>query len=308
VDEGLKNLAYLRRLPADDVAVRAEFVEIEASIEEERVATQDLGWREAFFGKGNWPRFLIAFVFFVLQQWSGQNTVGYYAPQIFSSIGYHGTSAQLLASGVYGILKVVSTTIYVFIGIESIGRVWSLRISALGMGTLFYIIGAIRKTHPPDATATSAPPASQAMAGLLYIYVCFYSMGWGPVPWVYCADIFPTRTRAYGLGFASATQWLFNFIVSWNSLSIFNAIGWKTFMLFGTINLGGMFVFTFFLPETRGKSLEEMDIIFGSVTQEQRDADIARAEAAHNAGRDAAFLAGRSSPDKQSDEKLAERA
>lgn len=55
----------------------------------------------------------------------------------------------------------------------------SLFISAMGMGTLFFILGAILKTHPPPAAAATPPPASQAMAAMLYIYVCFYSMGWG---------------------------------------------------------------------------------------------------------------------------------
>jgi len=199
-------------------------------------------------------------------------------------------------------------TIFVFIGIESIGRVWALRISAFGMGLLFYIVGAIWATHPTSSTYSGViPKSSQAMAAMIYLYCVMYSMGWGPVPWVYCADIFPTRTRAYGLGFASATQWLFNFIVSWNSLSIETNLGWKTFIMFATVNIGGMFVFTFFIPETKGRSLEEMDVIFGSVSKEQRDADIARAEVAHAAGRDNAFLAGEVSADKHSDEKLSER-
>ena len=103
------------------------------------------------------------------------------------------------------------------------------------MGILFYIIGAILKTHPPSANPnladSSPPPASQAMAAMLYIYVCFYSMGWGnetsfnidqvwyyqliilsigPLPWVYVSDIFPTQTRHYGLSLASASQWLWS--------------------------------------------------------------------------------------------------
>lgn len=60
--------------------------EIEAAINEEREARQGLGIKEAFFGKGNLIRFIIAFVIFLLQQWSGQNSVGYYAPQIFTSV------------------------------------------------------------------------------------------------------------------------------------------------------------------------------------------------------------------------------
>ena len=48
------------------------------------------------------------------------------------------------------------------------------------------------------------------MAAMLYIYVCFYSLGWGPLPWVYVSDIFPTRTRHYGLSVASSSQWLWS--------------------------------------------------------------------------------------------------
>ena len=60
--------------------------QIEAAIAEERDARKGLGLREAFLGKGNLIRFVIAIVIFILQQWSGQNSVGYYAPQIFQSV------------------------------------------------------------------------------------------------------------------------------------------------------------------------------------------------------------------------------
>lgn len=211
--EALQNLAYLRKEHPDSESVRHEMAEIEAQIEEEQEARKGLGLKEAFLGKGNFIRFVIAFVIFFLQQWAGQNSVGYYAPQIFTSIGYKGASNSLLASGIYGIVKTVATTLFVFFMVESAGRKISLLISAFGMGTLFFIIGAILKTHPPPTTladGATPPPASKAMAAMLYIYVCFYSMGWGPLPWVYVSDIFPTRTRHYGLAVASASQWLWS--------------------------------------------------------------------------------------------------
>ena len=86
LEEALKNLAYLRKESCDSPHIRYEMAEIEAAINEEREARQGLGIREAFFGKGNFIRFVIAFVIFLLQQWSGQNSVGYYAPQIFTSV------------------------------------------------------------------------------------------------------------------------------------------------------------------------------------------------------------------------------
>jgi len=130
-------------------------------------------------------------------------------------IGYVGTKNSLLASGVYGVMKVLATAVFVFGFVESLGRKISFFISAMGMGGLFFIIGAILKTHPPPRLIKGQPlppppPASKAMAAMLYIYVCFYSMGWGPLPWVYVADIFPTRTRHYGLALASSSQWMWS--------------------------------------------------------------------------------------------------
>lgn len=84
--EALVNLAYLRKRSETSDEVTHEMAEIEAAIEEERIAREGLGWREAFTGKGNSIRFVIAFVIFLLQQWGGQNSVGYYAPQIFASV------------------------------------------------------------------------------------------------------------------------------------------------------------------------------------------------------------------------------
>ncbi|KAF9552160.1 general substrate transporter [Agrocybe pediades] len=282
-EEAIANLAYLRRDSPGSPAILHEMAEIEAAIAEERAARQGLGLKEAFFGKGNFIRFVIAFTIFFLQQWAGQNSVNYYAPQIFASIGYTGTRNSLLASGVYGVVKLVATFLFVFFGVEWLGRKISLFISAMGMGTLFFIIGAILKTHPPPATSSTdviitPPPSSQAMAAMLYIYVCFYSMGWGPLPWVYVSDIFPTRTRHYGLALASSSQWLWNFVVSKVTPDIQSALGYKMFLMFAAINIGGMGVFSLLIPETKGRSLEEMDVIFGSVTKEERQAAIDRRE------------------------------
>ncbi|KAI0363814.1 general substrate transporter [Pilatotrama ljubarskyi] len=281
IDSAINNLAYMRRLSPDDERIRSEMAEIEAAIEEEREARKGLGLREAFFGKGNFIRFVIAVVIFLLQQWGGQNSVNYYAPQIFQSIGYTGTSNSLLASGIYGIVKVVATALFVFFLVDSLGRKLSLFISSMGMGILFFIIGALLKTHPPPTVPTAQPPpASKAMAAMLYLYVCFYSMGWGPLPWVYVSDIFPTRTRHYGLATASASQWLFNFVLSKVTPDMVTDLGYKIFLMFATINIGGMATFALLIPETKGRSLEEMDVIFGSVSADQRRADIARQERA----------------------------
>ena len=169
-------------------------------------------------------------------------------------------------------VKVVATAIFVFLMVDSLGRKVSLFISSVGMGTLFFIIGALLKTHPPPKNAVTPPPASKAMAAMLYIYVCFYSMGWGPLPWVYVSDIFPTRTRHYGLATASASQLLFSeclvrfvlfgffhrcfganyfapvdFVLSKVTPTLVTDLGYKIFLMFGAINIGGMATFALYV-------------------------------------------------------------
>ena len=95
LDEAVANLSYLRHLPPTAYQVREEMAEIEAAIAEEREARKGLGAKEAFLGKGQLIRFVIAIAIFVLQQWSGQNSIIYYAPQIFASV------SVLLLTGVW---------------------------------------------------------------------------------------------------------------------------------------------------------------------------------------------------------------
>ena len=112
------------------------------------------------------------------------------------------------------------------------------------------------------------------MAVMIYLYVIGYSASWGPVPWVYCSEIFGTRLRGYGVGLASATQWLFNFVITKITPAAINNIGWRTFIMFACFCFG-MALFSFlFITETKGLSLEDMDILFGAVAAEQRRRDI----------------------------------
>ncbi|KAJ3864834.1 hypothetical protein EV359DRAFT_63665 [Lentinula novae-zelandiae] len=236
-EEALTNLAYLRRKPTDDIELLHELAGIEASIEEEREARKGLGWIEAFF---QWCG-VVKIPPGILHTLSGgpllidAGNFRYYAPQIFTSIGYTGYKNSLLASGVYGVVKLVATSIFIFIffGVETLSRKLPFFMSAMGMGTRFSIVGAIIKTHPPPATSSTSvvaaiSPASQGMAAMLYIYVCFYSMGWDG--------------------------------------------------MFATVNIDAMGTFSLIIPDTKGRSLEEMDIIFGSVSAEKQSANVAKFE------------------------------
>ncbi|WWD07220.1 hypothetical protein V865_005317 [Kwoniella europaea PYCC6329] len=281
----LKNLAWIRKTSIDDEETRAEFEEIVASVAEEEAVTGGRTWKEAFI-PGNRIRFFIAFAIFTFQQWSGQNSINYYAPDIFKSIGIKGASTSLLASGIYGIVKIVATAIFIFFGIERFGRRWSLTIG-LGLMSLFlWIIGATFNTHPPDANAANPSGASIGMAACIYLFVIPYCFSVGPVPWVYCAEIFNNRSRSYGLMTASAIQWLWNLIVSRFTPNIVLSLKHGgVFFFFASINIFAT-IAAFFLPETKGLALEDMDVLFGLIDADQRRADLARAEAAGSIEKD----------------------
>jgi len=143
------------------------------------------------------------------------------------------------------------------------------------MATMMFIIGAVLNTHPPTNVNTVSP-ASIAMVVMIYLYVIGYSASWGPIPWVYLSETFPTRIRAYGVGVGAATQWLFNFVITEVTPNAVNHIGWRTFLMFGIFCCGmGVWGF-FFIKETKGRSLEDMDILFGTVDAGKRAEDVER--------------------------------
>ncbi|KAJ5902203.1 hypothetical protein N7495_002731 [Penicillium taxi] len=272
-DDALKSLAYIRNESEDSEEVQRELAEIYAATEEEIALVEGVTWKECFT-KSNRYRFFLAIVIMISQQLSGTNAIGYYAPQIFESIGVSSTNSSLFATGIYGTVKVVATAIFLIIGIDRWGRKKSLIGGSMWMASMMFILGAVLATHPPDADSTTVSQASTAMVAMIYLYVIGYSASWGPTPWVYLGEIFPTRLRSYGVGLGAATQWLFNFIITEVTPRAVNQIGWRTFLMFGIFCTAmGVFVIVF-VKETKGRSLEDMDLIFGAVDEELRQADV----------------------------------
>lgn len=262
-EEALKALAYMRSKPMDDPDVQAEFSEIKTAVEHEVEETQGLTWREAL-QSGNRLRFVNCFIMMFWQQFSGTNSIGYYAPQLFQTVGVTGGNTSLFTTGIYGVVKVVATGIFLIIGIDKIGRRWSLIIGGWWMSAIMFVLGAVLVSKPPDPDSTGGgiSSASLAMVVMIYLYVIGYSASWGPIPWVYVSEIFPTRLRAYGVGLGSATQWLFNFVITYITPAAISNIGWRTFIMFGIFCFAmGVWVFLF-VRETKARSLEEMDILF----------------------------------------------
>ncbi|KAK6069854.1 sugar transporter [Seiridium cupressi] len=272
-DEATQNLCYLRNASPDSAEIVDEMAEIRAQIHEELSATQGRTMRE-LLERHNLIRLMWALGVGLFAMWCGHNAILYYGPTVFAQIGYTGQNAALMASGVFTCIKFASTIIFIVGGVHIFRRKTLMTGGAFFMGAFLFGLGAVLKRYPPAIAGNGAGSSSaQGMMALIYLFVVAYSVSWGPLQWIYIGEIFPTRIRDYGMGIGAANIWLWNFVVSKiTPISILN-IGWKTWMVFGTLNAVAA-VFAWLLPETKDLSLEEMDVLFGVIDESTRQHDI----------------------------------
>ncbi|MCJ1307850.1 hypothetical protein MMC25_001498 [Agyrium rufum] len=275
-EKALKSLIWVRG-GNNTAEVRAEFAEIIQGIEEEVRATEGVTWRELWL-PSNRLRIAIAITLQLCQQLTGNTSLAYYAPQIFSEIGA-GTS-NLLITGFFGIVKLISVSTFVIFIANRIGRKTAFMGGAFAMGTCMLIIACIVATHPPPKVATGHINSAGA-AGIAFVYLeaMSYNLSWGPVAWLYIGEIFPSRIREFGVAAGAGSQWLFNFMMSQVTPHAIANIGWRTFLMFAVFNYAIIAYSWWVLRETAGRSLEEMETVWGSA-ETAFDVEAVRAKAA----------------------------
>jgi sugar porter (SP) family MFS transporter len=213
----IKNLCWIRQLPADDLYMKEELYAIDQNIERQMV-DGGLGFWQPFKllarnKKIQWRFFLGGSLFF-WQNTSGINAINYYSPTVFKSIGIVGTNTGLFTTGLFGVVKTVFTLIYLLFLVDSFGRRRLLMIGAIGGSfCLWYVGGYIAIAKP--ALHQNAKLSSGGISAVFFFYVwtAFYSPTWNPTPWVLNSEMFDNNVRGLGLAFAAANNWFWNFIV-----------------------------------------------------------------------------------------------
>lgn len=122
------------------------------------------------------------------------------------------------------------------------------------------------------------PSLTHAFAVFVWIYVVNYAASWGPGSWILIAEIFPLSIRAKGSSIGVSSNWMNNFIIALIAPRMLDSIGWGMYIFFACwAALGGAFIY-FCMPETKGKTLEEMDQVFGSNTSAEDTEMMVRAQ------------------------------
>ncbi|MCD7453607.1 putative polyol transporter 6 [Datura stramonium] len=191
---------------------------------------------------------------------TGIEAVILYSHKIFAKAGVHDTRKQILATVGVGLTKFIFIVLSTFL-IDKVGRRKLLLTSLTGMVVTLAGLGFF-------LTLAEKSGGKLFWALVLsiittYAVVMFFNIGLGPVTWVYSAEIFPLKYRALGAGIAVAVNRLMNATVSMSFLSLSEAITTGgAFFLFAGVSLVALIFFFFFFPETKGKSLEEIETLF----------------------------------------------
>ena len=212
--------------------------------------------REKLFAYG----FMVVFIgcmLSVFQQVIGINAVLYFAPRIFESMG---VSNNMLFTVIMGVINISFTLVAVFT-VEKLGRKPLLITGSLGMA-----VGALGVALSNVVTLPAIVPVLSIM-----VYSACFMFSWGPICWVYMSELFPNTIRSQATAIAVAFQWIFNFIVSSTFVPMYNmklgSMGdsfghFFAYALYGLICVVAAIFVWRLVPETKGKTLEDMTALW----------------------------------------------
>jgi sugar porter (SP) family MFS transporter len=264
IGDARRNLNMLRGMNAE-----MEFDLMVDTIHNETLLQKDT-WSYLFNDPTSRRRLIICMVLQTGQQLTGINVIMYYMPFIAQSVGFgHGNG--LLAQGVNGIVNFLSTFVAFFF-VDKIGRTTMLRaggiIMAVAMGTLgglgmaYAVVSSDKKTVTVDNAA-----AGWVCVIAIYLYVFGFAFSWGPVCWLYPTEVFPTSQRGKGVALSTTSNFAFNFLIAQFTPLLRSKMQFGMFVMFSVLCLLMVIFVSMFVPETRGKSLEELGVVFGGATK-----------------------------------------
>ncbi|KAA8644203.1 hypothetical protein EYZ11_004674 [Aspergillus tanneri] len=297
-EEALESLSRLRRLPSSDKRVRLEYLDIQAEVRfhqemnaEKHPNLQGGGIRKALllemaswadcFKKGCWRRTHVGVGLMFFQQFVGINALIYYSPTLFETMGLD-YDMQLLMSGILNVTQLVGVAATVWT-MDSIGRrpslLWGAFFMAISHIIISVLVGLFSENWPAHR------PQGWASVAMLLFYMLAFGASWGPVGWAMPSEIFPSSLRAKGVALSTCSNWLNNFIIGLITPPLVQNTGFGAYTFFAVFCVLALVWTFFFVPETKGRTLEQMDHVFkdnsSEAEQERRRAievEVLRAE------------------------------
>jgi sugar porter (SP) family MFS transporter len=288
LDRATDALSRLRGQPRDSHYIQIELAEIVANEEYERQLIPSTTWfgswaacfkGSVFKPNSNLRKTILGTSMQMMQQWTGVNFIFYYSTPFLKSTG--AIENTFLISMVFTIINVCSTPIS-FWTVERFGRRSILFWGALGMLICQFLVAIIgvtvgfNYTHPspteadPERTLANNIPAVNAQIAFICIFIFFFASTWGPGAWIVIGEIFPLPIRSRGVGLSTASNWLWNTIIATITPYMVgeNRGNMKSsvFFVWGSLCTLAFLYTYFFVPETKGLSLEQVDKMMEETT------------------------------------------
>ncbi|HTG68706.1 MAG TPA: sugar porter family MFS transporter [Candidatus Udaeobacter sp.] len=248
-----ESLPILLKIHGEELA-KKEVIDIKQSFEEESGSIRQL------FSPGLRIALLVGVGLAVLQQVTGINAVMYYAPEIFKATGA-GTNSSLIQTILVGFINFLFTIVALWL-IDKVGRKALLLVGTASMAICLLVIGFA--FHTGNA-------AGPLVLVFILLYVASFAISLGPVVWVIISEIFPNRIRGKATAIAAMMLWAADYLVSQTFPPLLSSAGpASTFWIYGSMALIALLFTWRVVPETKGKSLEEIESLWSS-----KDADSA---------------------------------
>ncbi len=200
---------------------------------------------------------LVIFVgvsFQIMQQLSGINVVMYYAPRIFKMAGFESTSGQMWGTIIIGIANVVATVVAIVL-IDRLGRKPIMYFGFVMMCLSMMTVGILF-----NKSFEHAPQLGFYILAALLIFILSFAVSSGPITYVICSEIFPLSGRDLGITFTTVASWLSTAAVGGTFLTMIHHLGSQiTFLIYGILQAFFLLFFVYFVPETKGVSLEHLE-------------------------------------------------
>jgi sugar porter (SP) family MFS transporter len=217
-----------------------------------KTADSTAGNQEKLMNNSNRKTLLLAFLISFFNQLSGINFILYYAPEILEMAGF-ATRASLFNSVLIGLTNIVFT----FLGLVLIDKLGRKQLLIMGsLGYIFSLSGV--------SMAFYFQTDPQWIALFIFAFIASHAVGQGTVIWVFISEIFPNRIRAKGQSFGAGVHWVFAALITLvgpSVIAIFKANPWPIFSFFALMMVLQLIFSIFTVPETKGKSLEEINSI-----------------------------------------------
>lgn len=250
-------MAQLNGVEPDSALIDAECNELD----EQQKTEADAGKArliEVFTGPRMFYRTILGMTMMAGQQLTGVNFFFYFGTTVFRATGISNSyiTAIILAS-----VNVAATLIGLTF-VEKVGRRKILIVGALWMAACFMVYTFVGTYALNAADPSSTPVAGAILIVFTCLFICAFAVSWGPIVWVVVSEMYPPQYRAPAMALATAANWTFNFIISFTTSFVVAQIKYWYGMVFAVSCILLALITYFFVNETLGRGLEEVDQMY----------------------------------------------